>query len=279
LEPTQRESRHFQGDAPCSAIQIRKTEETWNMKIETESEWRNKDLGRAKALTITQKRALVVEDEPALCALIQEVLVSAGIEAVTLAKSTEADGHFQEEKFDVVLIGLCTPSPGGIDLVRKIRRAGFNQMTPIIMISDDQRPGALSRGFEAGASFFVYKPIDKLHLMKLVRVTQGTIEHEKRRFRRVPVHVKVRLKSTKAELEGETNDISLNGALVRAPHTLPPGSLVEVSLYLLAGTVPVVGLGSVTRVLGNSQMGIRLDRFPVPEIGRLQEYLLPLVSD
>jgi hypothetical protein len=55
--------------------------------------------------------------------------------------------------------------------------------------------------------------------------------------------------------------------------------LVEVSLYLLAGTVPVVGLGSVTRVLGNSQMGIRLDRFPVPEIGRLQEYLLPLVSD
>jgi hypothetical protein len=33
-------------------------------------------------------------------------------------------------------------------------------MTPIILISDDQRPSAMSIGFEAGANFF-YKPIDR----------------------------------------------------------------------------------------------------------------------
>jgi DNA-binding response OmpR family regulator len=247
------------------------------MKIEIES--RNKDLVRSREPKVSQKRALVIEDEPTMCALIQEVLGSVDIEAVTPAKSAEADGYFQEQKFDVVLIGLCTPSADGIELVRKIRKSGFNRMTPIILISDDQHPGALSRGFEAGASFFVYKPIDKAHLMRLIRVTQGTIEHERRRFRRVPVQAKVRLKSDKAELLGETIDISLNGALVRAPHTLPLGCLVEVSLYLLAGTEPVVGLGSVVRILSSNQMGILLDRFPVSEIGRLQEYLLPRVSD
>jgi DNA-binding response OmpR family regulator len=260
-------------------IQIPETKENWNMKVETERESRSKDLTRAKGPHAPRRRALVVEDEPAMCVLIQEVLGSADIEALTPAKSFEADGHFQAEKFDVVLIGLCTPIADSFELVRKIRKSGFNRMTPIIMISDDQRPDALSRGFEAGASFFVYKPIDRVHLMSLIRVTQGTIEHEKRRFRRVPVQAKVRLKSAEAEVVGETIDISLNGALVRAPHTLPLGSLIEVSLYLLDGNKPVVGLGTVVRIPSGNQMGILFDRFPASEVGRLQEYLLPRIAD
>jgi DNA-binding response OmpR family regulator len=249
------------------------------VKVETDLKPANKNLSLGKGLKVMPRRALVVENEPAMCALIHEVLESAEIEAVTPAKSGENERHFHEEKFDVVLIGLCTPSADGIELVRKIRKSGFNRLTPIIMISDDQRPSALSEGFEAGASFFVYKPIDRAHLTRLILVTQGTIEHERRRFRRVPLQVKVRIKSDKDELVGETIDISLNGALVRSPHTLPLGALIEVSLYLLAGAQPVVGLGSVVRVLSSTQMGILLDRFPVSEIGRLQEYLLPRIID
>ena len=269
----------FQPEAPRGTTQIPETKENWNMKLETERESRNKDLTRAKGPHVTPRRALVVEDEPGMCALIEEVLGSADIEAVTPSKSADADGHIQVQKFDVVLIGLCTPSADGIELVRKIRKSGFNRMTPIIMISDDQRPDALSRGFDAGASFFVYKPIDRVHLLSLIRVTQGTIDQERRRFRRIPVKAKVRLKSAKAELVGETIDISMNGALVRTPHTLPLGSLIEVSLYLLDGNNPVVGLGSVVRVLNGNQMGILLDRFPAPEVARLQEYLLPRIAD
>jgi hypothetical protein len=41
---------------------------------------------------------------------------------------------------------------------RQMRNSRFNRLTPIIMISDDQRPSALSVGFAAGASFFLYKP-------------------------------------------------------------------------------------------------------------------------
>jgi DNA-binding response OmpR family regulator len=260
-------------------LQTPKLGESWIVKIETDLKPANKKLSLAKGLKVMPRRALVVENEPAMCALIHEVLESAEIEAVTPAKSGENERHFHEEKFDVVLIGLCTPPVDGIELVRKIRKSGFNRLTPIIMISDDQRPSALSEGFEAGASFFVYKPIDRAHLTRLILVTQGTIEHERRRFRRIPLQVKVRIKSDKDELVGETIDISLNGALVRSPHTLPLGSLIEVSLYLLAGAQPVVGLGSVVRVLSSTQMGILLDRFPVSEIGRLQEYLLPRISD
>jgi hypothetical protein len=48
------------------------------------------------------------------------------------------------------------------------------------MISDDQNPHAMSQGFEAGASFFLYKPIDKERLLRLVRATQGAMKHGRR---------------------------------------------------------------------------------------------------
>ena len=248
------------------------------MKIETESDLHLQKSTRGPAPTGAPTRALVVGDEEAMCALIKETLGAANIEAVTLTTSAEAADQFQERKFDVILVDLCAPPVDAAKLVRGIRRSGFNRKTPIIMISDDLRPAALSEGFKAGASFFVYKPIDRAHLMRLIRVTQGTIEHEKRRFRRVPVQAKVRVKCGDKSVEGETIDISLNGALVRASHTFPVGSPVEVSLYLLRGRPPVAGFGSIMRVGDGNQMGIQLEQLPAAESGRLQEYLLPFIA-
>src|SRR5882762_8895953 len=76
----------------------------------------------------------------------------------------------------------------GNPATRQMRASGSNRGTPIVMISDDQRPGAVSEGFEAGASFFLYKPVDKDRLQKLVRATQATIESGMRRTRRVELN-------------------------------------------------------------------------------------------
>ncbi len=100
-----------------------------------------------------------------------------------------------------------------------------------------------------------------------------------RRFRRVATHARVRVKCGDKSVEGETIDISMNGALIRAAHTFPVGSLVEVILFLLAGKPPLAALGCIMRLVeGGSQMGIQLDALSAAESGRLQEYLLPLTS-
>ena len=88
------------------------------------------------------------------------------------------------------------------------------------------------------------------------------------------MQAKVRIKASGTELVGETIDISMKGALVTVPPTIPVGSFVEVSLYLLVGTAPIAGLGTVVRALSSTRMGILLDRLSVAESGRLQEYLL-----
>ena len=222
-----------------------------------------------------QKQCLIVDDEAGVCQMVEKVLTSAGLEAVALTRSSEAPDLLNEGKFEMAFLDLHMASPDGIELARQMRCSRRNRTTPIILISDDQRPSAMSVGFEAGASFFLYKPIDKERLLKLIRVTQGAMEYGRRRTRRVALQSKVRLKFGVEVLEAETVDLSLCGILVKAGRTLPLGSPVHVSLDLSPQLKPVVGVGSVVRVFGGNQMGIQLDRLTIAESEKLQEFLLP----
>ncbi|HXX21219.1 MAG TPA: response regulator [Candidatus Acidoferrum sp.] len=224
-----------------------------------------------------QSRALVVDDELAVCGLIQGVLIGAGLDSLALTRSVEAEEPLRHEKFAVALFDLRMPAPDGLELSRQARRCGINQMTPVILMSDDQSPSATSEGFAAGASFVLYKPVDKKRLLALVRAMQGVIEQERRRFRRVPLQAKVRIGLDKEEWDCETINVSLNGMLVQSPVSIQPGSMVRVSLHLAPGVKPIMGHGSVVRLLGGNQIGIQLNRLSVTESARLQDFLLPLI--
>lgn len=221
-----------------------------------------------------QRRGLIVDDEPLVCQMIGKVLNSAGMEALTLTRSSEALEILEEGKFDVAFLDLDMPSPDGIELARQMRNSRYNSTTPIVLVSDDQRPSALSVGFAAGATFFLYKPIDKDRLLKLVRATQGAMDHEQRRTRRVPIHSKVRLKFGEEEFEGETVDVSMSGLLVRAPRVAPIGSALRMSLHLSQRMRPIVTAGSVVRILGGNRMGIQLDQLTLSDSEKWQEFLL-----
>jgi CheY-like chemotaxis protein len=225
-----------------------------------------------------RERALIVDEEPASCELIERILRSVGMEFTTLQSSMEAPSILDGGKFSLVFLDQHMASPDGIDLTRQIRESGFNRTTPIIMLNDDRRPGGLSRAFEAGASFFLYKPIDKDRLLKLVRATQGNMEHERRKTRRVPFRSKVSLRNGPEEIQCETLDISLEGFLVQAPRIFPIGSSVDVRLDVPKNGRPIVGGGTVVRLIEGNRMGIHLGRLPLAESEKLQELLLPLIA-
>jgi len=223
------------------------------------------------------RRALVVLDEgPEESDLIQAVLKSSGMECVTLSKSADAPALLNNETFAMVVLDL-QPLADAFALARQARESGFNRATPIILMSDDQSTAAVAGGFEAGVSFFLYKPVDEARLVKLVRATSDAAAPKKRRFRRVVLQSRVHLASAQRKLEAETIDISLNGMLVRAEGHFPAGSAINVSLYL-GSAAPIVCAGYVMRNLSGNRMAIQLDKLTPAESGRLQEFLLPLTS-
>lgn len=222
-------------------------------------------------------RALVVDDELAVCDLIQGILTTTGLEVLSLTKSAQAAAYIQAEKFAIAVLDMRMPAPNGLEVARLIRQSGVNRMTPVVMLSDDQKPGVVAEAFGAGANFFLYKPVDRPRLLKLVRATQGAVEQERRRFRRLRMQLKVRLGFQNSEIDGETLDISLNGMLVKSRTSLPIGSPVRVSLYASPQGKPIVGSGSVVRAVAEDQMGICFNQLTAVESERLQDLLLPRI--
>jgi DNA-binding response OmpR family regulator len=225
-----------------------------------------------------QQRALIVDTEQNTCELIEKVLSSVGLESLTLNRSSEAPKILREGKFAVAFFGVHMSFPDGPELTRQMRDSISNRMTPVVLMSDDQRPMALAQGFEAGASFFLYKPIDKERLLRLVRATRAASDHERRRTRRVPLRSRVLLSHGSQQIDGESINVSMEGLLVKVPKALPIGSSVNVSMHLSGGMRPIVGAGCVVRLMGPNQMGIHLGHLELTESQRLQEFLLPLIQ-
>jgi CheY-like chemotaxis protein len=222
-------------------------------------------------------RVCVVDDDPDMCELIHGMLRSAEIDSSCFNDSREAARRLAKEKFDAIFLDVRMPAPDGIELARLIRASGINQSTPIVVITGEGENAVLTRAFQAGATFFLFKPIDRHRMLRLLRVTEGTIQNEARRYQRVKVSCKVGLESGLERLNGTTLDLSLGGMFVQAPHAFPLGSSVNATLELKAKTQPLHFSARVVRVAGADCMGLRIENAGPEEIRILQDFLLPLI--
>lgn len=223
-------------------------------------------------------RILVVDDDPANGELIRLFMEDDGIETECTADSRQAADLLGREHFDAVFLDILMPAPNGIELTRRMRAAGPNQCTPVALITGGASVEMLTQGFEAGANFFLFKPLSRDRLLRLLRVSRGFMHRERRRFRRVTLRRKVSIACAAQRLEGYTVDLSLSGVQVQAPTVLPLKSAVELRLYLSPG-FPVNTRGTVMRVTEDESMGIAIAPCAAVDGERLQEFLLPLISE
>ncbi len=222
-------------------------------------------------------RILVVDDDPLTGELICEILCSAGMDASFLTSSAEAAEHLKREKYHAVFLDMRMPAPDGAELARQIRASRLNTSAVIVMITGEADRTVMRRAFEAGVEFFLFKPVERNKLLRLIRATEGPIERERRRFTRVRLRCGVSIEAGNDRLEGTTLDLSLGGALVQSRRAFTSGTLVTVSLDLEAGT-SLTRLGArVVRTIGTDCMGIQFENLGPKESVRLQEFLLPLI--
>jgi len=127
------------------------------------------------------RQILVIDDDPVTGELIQEALRSADIASLVISDSALAVNQIRSEKFDAIFLDINMPKPDGIQVTQEIRSGGVNVTTPIMIISGENERALLRRAFEAGANFFLYKPIDRHAILRLVRTAEGYIERERQR--------------------------------------------------------------------------------------------------
>jgi DNA-binding response OmpR family regulator len=110
---------------------------------------------------------LLVEDDPNLGTVLQEVLSARGF-VVTLSRTgEEGRAAFESGRFDLCLIDVMLPGLDGFELARRIRVT--DAQVPIVFLTARSLPEDRIRGLTLGADDYVTKPFNLEELVLRLR--------------------------------------------------------------------------------------------------------------
>ena len=115
---------------------------------------------------MSDKRALIVDDEPDIRELLEITLGRMGLDTESAADIGEAHALLEGKEFDVCLTDMRLPDGNGIDLVRHIS-TNYSEL-PVAVITAHGSMDAAIEALKAGAFDFVSKPVDLAQLRNLV---------------------------------------------------------------------------------------------------------------
>ncbi len=100
----------------------------------------------------------VVDDEPTIVELLEEVLVSRGIRVRTFFDGQEVLEAITDDEPDLILSDIKMPKVDGLLMLKQIEKIGFQ--IPIVFISGYVTKDAVVAGLNSGAHYFLEKPFD-----------------------------------------------------------------------------------------------------------------------
>ncbi|MGG7565227.1 phosphate regulon transcriptional regulator PhoB [Rhodovulum sp. DZ06] len=114
-------------------------------------------------------RILVIEDEEALCALLEYNLSKEGYAVSLQSDGDEALISVEEEKPDLILLDWMLPNVSGIEICRQVRARSELREIPIIMLTARGEEDDRIRGLETGADDYLTKPFSMSELTARIR--------------------------------------------------------------------------------------------------------------
>jgi len=109
---------------------------------------------------------LVVEDEPAVRAVLAEALARDGFELVEASDGLSALDAVARSHPDLVILDLGLPRMSGLDVLREIRADGD---VPVIVVTGQSGEADRVVGLELGADDYVTKPFSPREVVARVR--------------------------------------------------------------------------------------------------------------
>ena len=116
---------------------------------------------------MANEKILVVDDDANICELLRLYLTKEGYQVTTAGDGEEGLEKFNQIKPDMVLLDVMMPRMDGLEVCRRIRKAGN---TPVMMLTAKGETFDKVLGLELGADDYMVKPFDFRELNARIKV-------------------------------------------------------------------------------------------------------------
>ena len=123
------------------------------------------------------KRVLVVEDEPAICALCQRVLTGEGFEVNIAADGKIAQGMIEEQKYQLFLFDIRMPVMTGKELYQWLEEKHPQLIGRVIFSTGSVISGDTQIFMKQTGRPYLPKPFTAAELIAIVRETLKAIRN------------------------------------------------------------------------------------------------------
>lgn len=195
--------------------------------------------------SMMQLRILAVDDDAAALGLFRSVVGSLGYEVVSTADGREAVERVMTEKFDLIALDVRTPNLDGFEFTARVRSSRSNHAVPILMITQDESIETLRKGFAAGITFFMAKPLSAAKLRGLFKAARGLAVQERRRYIRLPITLNVVCRAGGKSFRARSVNLAQGGILLNGSSGTVAGDIVELEFALPGAPEPLRLLGKV----------------------------------
>ena len=114
----------------------------------------------------TPATVLIVDDEPSIREVLDELLQGRGLRTLEAANGIEALLQVKHQHPDVVLLDLTMPRVDGLETLKHIHR--FDPRIRVIVLTASLNPDVHQAARRAGASDVVTKPCDLEQLVRMI---------------------------------------------------------------------------------------------------------------
>ena len=131
-----------------------------------------------------QASVLVVDDDPYVHRLLNEMLGAAQYTVRCVSMGGEALQATSNQEFDIILLDVCLPDFSGIDTLRRLK--GDAVSAGVVMISGDGESETVVEAMRLGALDYLVKPLvaDKVLATVALAARTSALERENRRLSR-----------------------------------------------------------------------------------------------
>lgn len=115
-----------------------------------------------------QKTVLIVEDEPDTAEMFAEMMRLSGFRVLKAYGGENALSILSQETPDAIVLDMMMPEMSGLDLLGRLRQQPATRKLPVVVVSAKSLPTDMKNGLQAGATFYLTKPVSFVDLRKAV---------------------------------------------------------------------------------------------------------------